>query len=73
MLWIEREGWLEESDFGDQHDEMQESFEWILSGHFKIEMCWRYCDDKEMVESIVRKKSIEKKFIEVTIKWMKAV
>jgi hypothetical protein len=40
---------LEESGFGDQLNEMQESnwpVERILAGGFRIEMCWTYHDDE---------------------------
>ena len=71
---------LEESGFGDQLNEIQESswpVEQILAGGFKIEMCWTYRDDegnetlnwcRGVVDSIVRNKS-EEKIIEVMIKW----
>ena len=65
---------LEESGFGDQLNEIQESswpVEQILACGFRIEMCWTYCDDegnktliwfRGVVDSIVRNKSEEKNY-----------
>lgn len=62
---------LDESGFGHQLNEMQESswpVEQILAGSFKIETCWTYHDEggnktlmwcREVVDSIVRNKREE--------------